>query len=376
MNKVHFSMLPVLSTLPALSTICSVDSADAVNASMNDRTNEVANHITKPVRCKKSKQFENYISRVNDSDTEITSNVKQQLNSVICFLARRISSIAEQLVLASGKKTCSETEVVNSVRILIENDEMFERIANASTEAISVLESTQLVKDNDVNGKKARSRQAKAGIVFPPSVAEKYLRKTHLCVSKNAPFSLAAILEEMTRIVLNRSSELVKKDQRVRITIRDVHLAVENEKVLKDLWKRCNIILLGGGVVPNIHESLLIKKPKKRKAIIDEDYDLSTIDKKARRFRPGTVSIREIKKIQKTSNCLVMARILFARTLRNTVRKYTDGLKISKNVFSVMQYYIEQYIVQLLKNSNELAIHANRVKLISADIDLALRLIG
>jgi hypothetical protein len=37
-------------------------------------------------------------------------------------------------------------------------------------------------------------------------------------------------------------------------------------------------------------------------------------------------------------------------------------------VFIILQYYIEQFIVKLLYNSNFLAIHAGRVKLSSIDI--------
>ena len=47
-------------------------------------------------------------------------------------------------------------------------------------------------------------------------------------------------------------------------------------------------------------------------------------------------------------------------------------IKISKDVFIVLQYFIEQYIVDILKNANFLAIHANRVKLMPIDIQLML----
>ena len=43
-------------------------------------------------------------------------------------------------------------------------------------------------------------------------------------------------------------------------------------------------------------------------------------------------------------------------------------MKISKEVFIIIQYFIEQYIVDLLRDSNFAAIHACRVKLMSSDI--------
>jgi len=43
-------------------------------------------------------------------------------------------------------------------------------------------------------------------------------------------------------------------------------------------------------------------------------------------------------------------------------------MKISKDVFIVLQYYIEQFIVDFLRDANSAAIHSNRVKLMPMDI--------
>ena len=51
-------------------------------------------------------------------------------------------------------------------------------------------------------------------------------------------------------------------------------------------------------------------------------------------------------------------------------------MKISKNVFIILQYYIEQYIVQFLKESNAAAIHSGRVKLMVSDIQFICKLKG
>ena len=49
-------------------------------------------------------------------------------------------------------------------------------------------------------------------------------------------------------------------------------------------------------------------------------------------------------------------------------------MKISKEVFIILQYYVEQKLIDLLRKSNYLAIHANRVKLLPCDINLILSL--
>ena len=46
------------------------------------------------------------------------------------------------------------------------------------------------------------------------------------------------------------------------------------------------------------------------------------------------------------------------------------SIKICKNVFNILQCFIEQYIIKLLYESNFLSIHTGRVKMIPIDIDL------
>jgi hypothetical protein len=44
-------------------------------------------------------------------------------------------------------------------------------------------------------------------------------------------------------------------------------------------------------------------------------------------------------------------------------------MKISKDVFIVLQYYVEQFVVDFLRDANSAAIHSGRVKLMPADIN-------
>lgn len=88
---------------------------------------------------------------------------------------------------------------------------------------------------------------------------------------------------------------------------------------------------------------------------------------KKHRFRPGTVCLREIRKFQKASNCLTFAKFPFERLVRKLVK---DGTKISKDVFTVLQYYCEQFMIDFLRDANLSAIHAGRVKLMASDLSL------
>jgi len=318
-----------------------------------------AKHSTKK---KRTRFFETYISKVLKQTSKtngITFNAKQQLNSALCSISKTVSYVATKLTQISKKKTLSGKEVQNAVRTLFPEEICKNCLIEGS-------KSIKLFTANDV---KNASRQEKANIIFPPSVAEKFLRNFGLIktkVTKNAPIYLAAVLEYLTQDILSLSSSIATENKRIRITIRDLELAVRNDPELDRVFNRCNISFIGGGVLPHIHESLLVKKNKKKKTTRKAVTDTG---KKTHRFRPGTVALREIRKYQKVSNCLIFAKHPFERFVRSI-----SGKKTSKNVFVVLQYYIEQYITEVLKESGEAAIHAGRVKLMPQDIQFVCKL--
>ena len=324
------------------------------------------------VKKKKTRFFETYISKVLKqvaADNGITANSKQQLNSAICAIARKISVTATHLTQVSKKKTLSEKEVSNAVKIIIPGEISVNAIAEGDQ---SVAKFT--VEDETKN----TSRQDKAGIIFPPSITEKFLRNfgfAKLMITKNAPVYLAAVLEYVVQDILQLSADMARENKRVRITIRDLELSVRTDSELAILFRRCKINFIGGGVVPAIHSSLLIKKPRKKKRGNRPDGNTPAV-KKPHRFRPGTVAIREIKKFQKISNCLIFAKHPFERYTRGIIAQHQPTMKISKDVFAILQYHIEQYIVNILRDANDAAIHCGRVKLMPTDVKFICKLRG
>jgi histone H3/H4 len=179
-----------------------------------------------------------------------------------------------------------------------------------------------------------------------------------------SPIFLASILEYICYEILDLSVNNCKENKHVRITIRDLELSVRNDPELNNLFVKLNMSFLGGGVLPYIHSSLLNKtKTKIKKKKTDEKEN-------THRFRYGTLAIKNIKKQQKLSDCLILSKSPFEKLVRNIFNqnKISDSQKFSKDVFTVLQYFMEQYIVELLRNSNFLAIHSGRVKLIPYDI--------
>ncbi|KZT12479.1 histone-fold-containing protein, partial [Laetiporus sulphureus 93-53] len=102
-----------------------------------------------------------------------------------------------------------------------------------------------------------------------------------------------------------------------------------------------------------------------------------------RRFRPGTVALREIRKYQKSTELLIR-KLPFARVVReialdmitDTVDYGHSGLRWQSSAILALQEATEAYLVHLFEDANLCAIHAKRVTLMQRDIQLARRIRG
>jgi histone H3/H4 len=342
---------------------------------MTDINENQINTPIGPVKKKRPRYFETYIAKILktvSSTNGIASNAKQQLNSAIKILAKIIAEKCHNITQITKKKTMSTKEVEASLSVVLSGQLLQQTIEYSK-------QSVESFMSGDVN--KGTSRQSKANIIFPPSTSEKFLRDfgySKIMVTSSAPVYLASALEFITTLILTKASDTAKLSKHVRINIRDLEMAMRNNEDLSKVFNDNNITFLGGGSVPYIHPVLRVKKPKRKKVVkIDPQEGVDT-GKKPHRFRPGTVSLREIKKFQKMSNCLTLAKFPFEKFVRDIVLSLTVSsettMKISKDVFTVLQYFIEQQIVDILRNSNLAAIHANRVKLMPNDINFIMNL--
>jgi histone H3 len=98
--------------------------------------------------------------------------------------------------------------------------------------------------------------------------------------------------------------------------------------------------------------------------------------KKLRRFRPGTVALREIKRYQKSTE-LIIPRTPFQRLVRESVEHYViTTFRFQSQALLALQEACEAYLVNLFEDSQLCSIHANRVTLMKKDMDLARRIRG
>ena len=94
-----------------------------------------------------------------------------------------------------------------------------------------------------------------------------------------------------------------------------------------------------------------------------------------RRYKPGTVTLREIKRYQKSVDML-LPRAPFQRLVRSITMELDHQLRFQSQALQALQEASEAYIVGLFEDTNLCAIHAKRVTVQKKDMDLARRIRG
>ena len=95
--------------------------------------------------------------------------------------------------------------------------------------------------------------------------------------------------------------------------------------------------------------------------------------RKPRRYRPGTVALREIRRYQKSTDLLIR-KLPFQRLVRELALSFRADLRFQKAALMALQEAAESYLVTLFEDTNLCAIHAKRVTIMNKDIKLARRM--
>ena len=97
--------------------------------------------------------------------------------------------------------------------------------------------------------------------------------------------------------------------------------------------------------------------------------------RKPRRYRPGTVALREIRKYQKSTELLIR-KLPFQRLVREIAQDFKTDLRFQSTAILCMQEAAEAYLIGLFQDTNLCAIHAKRITIMPKDIQLARRIRG
>ena len=114
---------------------------------------------------------------------------------------------------------------------------------------------------------------------------------------------------------------------------------------------------------------------KSIKGIASKKTTTETAIVKPRRFRPGTVALREIRRYQKSTDRLIPSAP-FTRLVREVAQEYKSPLRFSQDAIYALQEAAEGYLTGCFEDANLTTIHAKRVTLMPQDIQIARRIRG
>ena len=135
------------------------------------------------------------------------------------------------------------------------------------------------------------------------------------------------------------------------------------------------------GSTPASSRKKVTKEPSssRRKSIPHRSSSSSSNDQppRQRRYRPGTVALREIRYFQR-STMMLIPRLPFARAVREIALEFWrgDDLRFQADALQALQEAAEAYLVGLFEDVNLCAIHAKRVTIMVKDVQLARRIRG
>ena len=97
--------------------------------------------------------------------------------------------------------------------------------------------------------------------------------------------------------------------------------------------------------------------------------------KKSFRWRPGTVALREIKNIQKSSK-LLLQKAPFQRLVRASLEKQKQSLRFKQTALEAMQEACESYLVGVFEGAVILQLHRGKKTLTWKDLNYTRRIRG
>jgi len=99
----------------------------------------------------------------------------------------------------------------------------------------------------------------------------------------------------------------------------------------------------------------------------------SQTPRKKRRYRPGTLALREIRHFQ-TTTMLLIRHLPFQRLVRQIAHEFNNSLRFQRSAMEALQEASEAYLVGLFEDANLCAIHARRVTIMPKDMQLVKRI--
>jgi len=211
-------------------------------------------------------KFEVYIYRVLKQvhpDTGISGAALSIMVNLVKVNITKIVKVVNQLLLRTGAKTVTSRDIQSATRICLPG-ELSKHAVTEGIKAVTKYDANlgQAVK---VAGQKAKpeQRSRKAGITFNVTRVEKLMSLEASAKRKSAGSGvyLAAVVEYLVAEILELAGNCARDFRKVRITPRHIKLSISNDSELSMLYSDT---VIGGGVIPRIHDSLLPAQKEER----------------------------------------------------------------------------------------------------------------
>jgi len=178
--------------------------------------------------------------------------------------------------------------------------------------------------------------------------------------------SLSGVMYEEIRGVLK-----VFLEDLIRLSTLSKGYARRSTYQVKDLEFALNVKnkYLVAGVDPKSKTTSSLQGCKLRKRAEKEP------GKQRRRAKSGKNAIREIRYVQKNSDCLLIPHLAFKRLMLEIAQEYSDNdIRVSDAFARLIQLVTEEYLTALFEDANLAAIHSGRVTVNPKDMRLARRI--
>ena len=205
-------------------------------------------------------------------DTGITSGANTQMNVIINAIGENLSEKAVFLATKAKRKTISTKDIQSAVRLVLP-DYLSKYAVSEGTKAVTKYLDLEI---QGLRRGKRGKRSARAGLQFPVSRVEKFVRAAAnkgsldssckkggcLRVTDTTGVYLAGAIEYLVAEILELSGNAARDNKKARITSRHLFLGIANDEELNKMMETLNIFIPNAGVLPHIHSALL---PKRRR---------------------------------------------------------------------------------------------------------------
>ena len=144
-----------------------------------------------------------------------------------------------------------------------------------------------------------------------------------------------------------------------------------------DEWYKQHPKLPGSGKAPSKQfQPKTLKKKGKAKGGVKKLPSDQQPKKKPRKYRLGTVALREIRQYQKSTELLIR-KLPFQRLVRELAQDLgKKDIRFQSGAIMALQEASEAYLVGLLEDANLCAVYAKRVTIMPKDIQLVWQIRG